>query len=150
MYHNFHFIHLSADGHLGCFHILAIVNSAAMNTGVYVPFKIMVFSGYMPSSGIVRSSVQFSHSVVSNSMQPHGLQYIRLQGLPEFTQTHVHWVSDAIQPSDPLSFLSPPVFNLSQHQGLFQGVSCLNHVAKVLVFQLQHQSFQWLFRTDLL
>ena len=64
--------------------------SAAMNTGVYVPFKIMVFSGYMPSSGIVRSSVQFSHSVVSNSMQPHGLQYIRLQGLPEFTQTHVH------------------------------------------------------------
>ena len=43
--------------------------------------------------------------------------------LPESTQTHVHWVSDAIQPSRPLSFPSPPAFNLSQHQGLFQGVS---------------------------
>ena len=67
---------------------------------------------------------------------------------PEFTQTHVHWVSDAIQPSHPLSSPSPPAFNLSQHQGLFQGVSFLHQVAKVLEFQLQHQSFQWWFRTD--
>ena len=62
--------------------------------------------------------------------------------LPELAQTHVHPVRDAIQLSHPLSSPSPPAFSLSQHQGLFQGVSCLNHVAKVLVFQLQHQSFQ--------
>ena len=68
--------------------------------------------------------------------------------LPEFTQTHVHWVSDAIQPSYPLSSPSPPVFNLSQHQGLFKWVSSLHQVAKVLEFPLQHQSFQWTFRTD--
>ena len=70
--------------------------------------------------------------------------------LLEFTQTHVHWVGDAIQPSHPLSFCSPPDFNLSQHQGLFQWVSSLHQVAKVLEFQLQHQSFQWIFRTDFL
>ena len=70
--------------------------------------------------------------------------------LPEFTQTHVHWVGDAIQPSHPLSSPSPPAFNLSQHQGLFQWVNSSHEVAKVLEFQLQHQSFQWTLRTDLL
>ena len=70
--------------------------------------------------------------------------------IPEFTQTHVHWVSDAIQPSHPLSSPSPPTFNLSQHQGLFKWVSSSHQVAKVLEFQLQHQSFQWIFRTDFL
>ena len=62
--------------------------------------------------------------------------------LPAFTQIHVHWVSDAIQPSHPLSSPSPPTFNLSQHQGLFKWVSPSHQVAKVLKFQLQHQSFQ--------
>ena len=70
--------------------------------------------------------------------------------LPEFIQTHVHWVSDAIKPSHPLSSPSSPAFNLSQHQGLFKWVSCLHQVAKVLEFQLQCQSFQWTLRTDLL
>ena len=70
--------------------------------------------------------------------------------LPEFTQTHVHRVSDAIQPSHPLSSPSPPAFNPSQHQGLFQWVNSWHQVAKVLELQLQHQSFQWIFRTDLL
>ena len=70
--------------------------------------------------------------------------------LPEFTQTHVHWVGDAIQPSHPLSSPSPPAFNLSQHQGLFRWISSLHQVAKVLEFQLQHQSFQWIFRTNCL
>ena len=70
--------------------------------------------------------------------------------LPEFTQTHVHWVSDAIQPSHPLLSPFPPTFNQSQHQGLFKWVSSLHQVAKVLEFQLQHQSFQWTPRTDLL
>ena len=67
--------------------------------------------------------------------------------LPEFIQTHVHWVSDAIQPSHPLSSPSP-AFNLSQHQGLFRWVSSPHQVAKVLEFQLQHESFQWIFSTD--
>ena len=62
--------------------------------------------------------------------------------LPEFTQTHVHRVSDAIQPSHLLSSPSPPTFNLSQHHGLFQRVSSSHQVTKVLEFQLQHQSFQ--------
>ena len=70
--------------------------------------------------------------------------------LQEFTQTHVHWVGDAIQPSHPLSSPFPPTFDLSWHQGIFQWVSSLHQVAKVLEFQLQHQSFQWIFRTDFL
>ena len=65
---------------------------------------------------------------------------------PEFTQTHVHRVSDAIQPAHPLS--APcPTFNLSQHQGLFKWVSSSHQVARGLEFQLQHQSFQKIFRT---
>ena len=97
------------------------------------------------------SSVQFSCSVVSDSLQPHGLQHTRppcpLQ-FPEFTQTHVHWVCDAIQPSHSLSSPSVLTFNLSQHQGLFKWISSSHQVAKVL--RLQHKSFQWIFRTDFL
>ena len=62
--------------------------------------------------------------------------------LPESTQTHVHQVGDAIQPSHPLSSPSPAALNLSQHQGLFKRVSFSHQVAKVLEFQLHHQSFQ--------
>ena len=65
--------------------------------------------------------------------------------LPEFTQTHVHWVGEAIQPSHPLLPPSTSAFNLSQHQDLFQGVSS-DQVTKVLEFQLQHLFFQWIFR----
>ena len=81
---------------------------------------------------------------------------LSMPGLPvrhqllEFTQTHVHRVGDAIQPSHPLSSPSPPASNISQHQGVFQWVNSLHEVAKVLEFQLQHQSFQWTPRTDLL
>ena len=70
--------------------------------------------------------------------------------LLELAQTNVHWDSDAIQPSHPLSSLSSPTFNLSQHQGLFKWVSSSHEVAKVLEFQLQHQYFQWIFRIDFL
>ena len=63
---------------------------------------------------------------------------------------HVHCTSDAIQPSHPLSFHSPPSLNLSHHQGLFKWVSSLHQVAKVLEFQLQNQSFQWIISTDFL
>ena len=68
--------------------------------------------------------------------------------LPELAQTHVHRVGDAIQASHPLSSPSPPAFSLPQHQVLFQRGSSSCQVAKVL--ELQHQSFQWIFRTDLL
>ena len=67
--------------------------------------------------------------------------------LPKWTQTHVHGVGDAIQPSHPLSSPSPPTFNLSQHQGLFKWLSSSHQVTMVLKYQLQHQFFQWLFRT---
>ena len=87
------------------------------------------------------------------TLQPHELQHTRLpvrHQFPELAQTQVHWVSDAIQPSHPLSSPSSPAFNLSQHQGLFQGVSSSHHVAKALELQLQCQSFQWIFRIDFL
>ena len=70
--------------------------------------------------------------------------------LLELAQTHVHRVGDGIQPTHPLSFPSPSAFNLSQHQGLSQWVSSSHQMAKVLEFQLQHQSFQRTLRTDLL
>ena len=69
-----------------------------------------------------------------------------LHHLLEFAQIHIHWVSDAIQPSHPPS----PTFNVSQHNGLFQWVGSLRQVAKVLKLQLQHQSFQWIFRVHFL
>ena len=174
------------------------------------------------SGGAQNRSDQISRSVVSDSLRPHGPQpgFPVHHQLPDFTETHVHWVGDAIQPSHPLSFPSPafnlsqhqglfkrvnsshqfssvahlcptlwdpmnhstpclpvhhqlpeltqtpvhcigdaiqsshpllspsPAFNLSQHQGLFQWVSSSHQVAKILNFQLQHQSFQWIFRTD--
>ena len=97
--------------------------------------------------------VQFSHSVMSDSLWPYGLHHAGPpcpSQLPEFTQTHVHWIGDAIQPSHPLSSHSPHTFNLSQHQGLFKWVNSSHQVTKVLEFQLQHRSFQWTPRTDLL
>ena len=70
-----------------------------------------------------------------------------LNYLPEFAQTHVHWVSDAIQPSQPLLSPYPLALSLFQHQSLFQWVSSSNQAAKVLEFQLQNQTFQWIFRS---
>ena len=73
-----------------------------------------------------------------------------LHYLPEFAQIHVHWTGVAIQPSHLLQPSSPFAFNLSQNQGLFQWVDSLHQVAKVLELQLQHQSFQWIFKVDFL
>ena len=70
--------------------------------------------------------------------------------LSEFAQSQVHWVSDAIQPPHALSSPSLPTFNLSQHHGLFQSVSSSHQVASILEFQLQHQSFQWIFTVGFL
>ena len=98
-------------------------------------------------------SVQFSCSVMSDSLRPHGLEhagFLVLHDLPEFAQTHVLWGDDAIQPPLPLSPPSPPALNLSQHQGLFQWVSSSHQAAKVSELQFQHQSFQWIFSVDFL
>ena len=96
--------------------------------------------------------VQFSHSVkaLSNPMEGSTPGLPIHHQLPKLSQTHVHWVSDAIQPFHLLSSPSTPALNLSQHQGLLKWVSSSHQVAKVLEFQLQHQSFQWIFRTNFL
>ena len=98
-------------------------------------------------------SVQFSCSVVSDSLRPHESQHTRPpcpSHLPEFTQIHVHRVSDAIQPAHPLSSPSPPAPSPSQHQSLCQWVNSSHEVAKVLEFQLQHHYLQRNPRVDLL
>ena len=108
-----------------------------------------------PPSCLALSSVQFS-SVTQSCLTLCDPTDCSTPGLPvhhqlpESTQTHVHWVGDASQSSHPLSSPSPPAFSLSQHQGLFKWVSSSHQVAKVLELQLQHQSFQRIFRTDFL
>ena len=95
-------------------------------------------------------SVAQSCPTLSNPMDCSMPAFPLHQQLPELAQIHAHQVSDAIQPSHPLSSPSPPAPNPSHHQSLFQWVSSSHQVAKVLEFQLQHQSFQWTPRTDLL
>ena len=105
------------------------------------------------------ASVQFSSVAQSClTLWPQGLQHTGLpcpSPTPGLSQTHIHrWchrcIGDAILLSHPLSSPSPSTFNLFQHQGLFKWVSSSHKVVKVLEFQLQPQSFQWIFRTDLL
>ena len=99
------------------------------------------------------NSVQFSRSVVSDSLWTHELQHARPPCPSPTARVHSNscpssqWCHPAISSS---VIPSPPAFNLSQHQGPFQWVSSLHQVAKGLEFQLQHQSFQWIFRTDYL
>ena len=101
------------------------------------------FSSLFPQQPYVQfSSVQSLNSALCNPMDCSTPGFPVHYHLPEPTQTHVHCVSDAIQPSHPLSAPSP-TFNLSQHQGLFQRVGSSNQVAKVLEFQLHRQSFLW-------
>ena len=99
-------------------------------TGLIVQFSSVQFSSVTQSCSTLCNPIDCSTPGLPVHHQ-----------FPELTQTHVHWVGDAIQPSHPLSSPSPPTFNLSQHQGLFQWVSSSHQVAKVLEFQLQHQSF---------
>ena len=99
------------------------------------------------------STVQFSRSVMSNSLWPHILQHASpscpspTPGAYSNSCPSSWWchptISSSVAPS-------PSAFNLYQHQGLFQGISSSHQVAKVLKFQLQHQSSQWIFRTDFL
>ena len=91
------------------------------------------------------SSVQFSRSVVSDSWWPREPQHTRPpcpSPTPGVYPNSCHWVGDAIQPSHLLSSPSPPALNISQHHGLFKRVNSPHQVAKVLEFQLQHQSYQ--------
>ena len=103
----------------------------------------------------LNTTVQFS-SVIQSCPTLCNPMDCSTPGLPvhhqllEFTQTHAHWVGEAIRPSHPASSPSPPAFNPSQHQGLFKWVSSFHQVAKLLEFQLHYQSFQWTLRTDLL
>ena len=157
-----------------CVRLCATPQTAAHHAPLSLGFSRQEhWSGWpFPSSMHENEKWKWSRSVMSDTSRPHGLQPTRLlhswdfpgkctgvgchcrllihHQLPEPTQTHVHWVSNAIQPSHPLSSPSPPALNLSQHQGPFQLVSSLHQVAKVLEFHLQYQSFQWTSRTDLL
>ena len=111
--------------------------------------KLGLFMYVLSLSSSLKILVLFSRSVVSYSLRLHGLQQARLSvilHLPEFAQTQIHQVNDAIQPSRPLSPPSPPALSLSLHQGLFQWVASLYQVARILELQLHHQSFQWIFK----
>ena len=102
---------------------------------------------------IISASVQFSHSVLSDSLRPHEPKHARPACLSPTPGVHPNPspLSQWCHPiSYPLSSPSPPALNLSQHQGLFKWVRSSHQVAKVLEFQLQHQSFQWTPMTDLL
>jgi len=101
-------------------------------------------------SNIQLSSVAQSCPTLCDPMDHSTPDFPVYHQLLELAQTHIHWASDAIQPSHPLSSLSPPAFSPSHHEGLLKWVSSSHHVAKVLELQLQHQSFQWIFRTDFL
>ena len=122
-------------------------DSGSLNVIDCVPCWIRVWGLW--SGSVQFSSVAQSSPTLCDPMNRSTADLPVDHQLPEATQTHVHWVSDAIQPSHPLSSASPPAFSLCQHQGLFKWVSSSYQVAKLLEFQLQHQSFQWTPRTGL-
>ena len=124
-----------------CFKMQVILVAACM---------IFVFFLFQLWLSIQFSSVAQSYPTLFDPMGYSTSGFPVHHQLLELAQTRVHPVGDAIQPSHPLSSPSPPAFNLSQHQGLFQEVSSSHQVTKVLDFQLQHQSFQWIFRSDFL
>ena len=102
----------------------------------------------IPIISVQFSSVAQSCPTLCNPMECSTSGFPVHSQLPELIQTHVHRVCDAIQPFHPMSSPSPPAINLSQHQDFFQWVSSLYQVAKISELPLQHQSFQWIFRTD--
>ena len=121
----------------------------------YLPKSWLFPSGSQSIGASTSASVNFSSVLQSCPILCDPMD-CNMPGLPvhhqllEFARSHVHQVGDAIQPSYPLSSLSPPTFSLCQHQDLFQWVSSSYQMAKVLELQLQHQSFQWVFRVDFL
>ena len=118
-------------------------------------FIFIIYCDYIYIYTHIYVSVQFSSvaqpcPALCNPMDYSMSGFPAHHQFPELAQTYVHCVSDAIQPSHLLSSLSPPAFNPSQHQGLFQWVSSLHQVTEVLKLQLQYQSFQWVFSTGFL
>ena len=129
-------------------------------SGMYLGGKehmgfILIYSSYLMTWSVKESNICCCCSVaklcptVCDHMEYSMPDSPVLLYLPEFVQIHVPWVGEAMQVSHPL-LPSSLTFNLSQHQGLFQWVSSLHQVATVLELQLQHQSFQWIFRVDFL
>ena len=145
------FIHSSVDGHPSCFHVLAVVNSAAMNNGIHVSYSILVSSGYMLRSGIAGSSV--SSVQLLSRVQLCATPWIAARqaslSITNSRSSPKLMCIESVMPSTILCSPSPAP-NPSQHHGLFKWVSSSHQVAKVLKFQLQHQSFQWTPRTYLL
>ena len=99
------------------------------NLKLYVLYNIYIYCIYVDQSLSLTLCDAMSCTLPGFSV---------LHYLPKFAQTHIHWLSDAIQPCHPLLFPSYPALNLSQHQGLFQWVGSSHQVAKVLALQLQH------------
>ena len=132
-----------------------VKDKEAWRAAVHGVAESTLLSNWTTATNTLFSSVQFSSVAqlcltLCDPMDCSTPGLLVQHQLPEFTQTCVHWVSDAIQPSCPLPCPSPPAFNLSQHQDLFKWVSSSHQVAKVLEFPLQHQSFKCIFRTDFL
>ena len=139
--------HSSASLHPLCH---SLPNSWCSGQTSFQPFSIPCFPlSTAPSVSQSVSSVAHSCPTFFDPMDYSTPGLAVHHQLPEFTQTHVHWIGDAIRPSHPLSCPSP-TFNLSQHQGLLKWISSSHQVAKELEFQLQHQSFQWICRIDFL
>ena len=136
MYHN---LWTGAQGPVSCNHWACVPQ----------PLKPINKRNHCNKEALCRCSVTQSCQTLCHPMDCSMPGFPVLHHLLELAQTQVHWVGDAIQLSHPLSSPSPAL-NLSQHQGLFQWVSSLHQVAKVLEFQLQYQSFQWIFRVDFL
>ena len=124
--------------------------SGSLYSNFWFKFKLIFTFGLLITHSVQFSSVTQLCPILCDPMDcsTPGLP-VHYQ-LPESIQTHVRWDGNAIQPSHLLSSPLPPAFNLSQHQGLYKWVCSSHEMAKVLEFQLQHQSFQWTSRTDLL
>ena len=123
----------------------------ASSSWTFKPSEIWEINCYCLNHQFIQfSSVTQSCPILCDPMKCSTLGLPVYHQLPASTHTYLHWVGDASQPSHPLLSPCPPALNLCQHQGLFKWVNSLYQVAKVLEFQLQHQSFQWTPRTDLL
>ena len=121
-----------------------------VNIIIRIPFHVNGFLVLVQTSQLSQfSSVTQSCPTLCDPMDCSMPGFPVHHQLPEFTQTNVHRVGDAIQPFHPLSS-PPPAFSLSQYLGLFKWVNSSQQVAKVLEFQLQYQSFQWIFITNFL
>ena len=133
--------------------LFTMENSAVLKSNTLFSNLIKTNTFFFLYLFCIFSSVQFSHSVVSNSLQPNETQHARPPCPSPTPGVHPNpcplnrWCHPTISST---VFPSSPSLNLCQHQGLFKWVSSSHQVAKVLEFQLQHQSFQWTPRTDFL